>query len=197
MSLPPPSNPKPIDALLSAQDNMHAIISQVASEALLPNEYELGKPTAFDDGSGFYNTSVVITSKTERFSGSDTLYYRRVDVSALGLTVAPDNPKRHIERPMRVSDLNYPGLLDEVCLVLSLLKTEFTLAPVTDTSYGNDSTHVLTAKPDSLLYQGSLGVHLAVEAGTPTPDPSTPVSEREVRKVVPGFFTPIPVQPAS
>lgn len=172
MSLTVPSNPISINLSLSAADNFHALITQETIEPLDKSEYTLGAPTPWTGTPDFFNTEITITSNTERFSGSENLYYRRVDVGNKGVEAGLGF--KNILRPIRLEN-NERALVD-LCRVLGVKDTEFTLVPFTSGNTG--LTHKLKAKPESLLYIGELAVKLVVK----------PVGD--VLQAVPGFLMP-------
>lgn len=144
---------RPIRLERTAAENMLDIINAVAIEPMTYADFDLGKPMPHQDTNPFYNTSVVLTAKGNKFRGSDTQYYHRVDVGNKG--VADTDGTKYIGKAIRVEQSTPQGILQDICTVLGLKHTEFTLSSVANNPKYN---YKLTAKVDSWLYIKSICV---------------------------------------
>lgn len=153
----------PIRLDLTPEQNMLATINAVAIEPLTYEDFTLGKPTPHQDTNPFYNTAITLTAKGTKYRGLDTQYYHRVDVGNKG--VADTDGTKYVGKAIKTTQTTLQGILTDICNVLSLMPSEFTITSVSGNAKYN---YRITAKPNSLLYINSVCVKVQNNTATGT-----------------------------
>lgn len=160
-----------IDVNKTPLENMHVLIMSDALEEIPIGEYALATPVPYTElNDDYHNTSVVISSTTDKRIGEDTHYYHRVDIGNKGFKDVNTVESNIIARPFNITqdmidDVKnvHPNLSDNdailqlICADLGLVSSEFTLTAYSGSGY---PSHLIAALPSSYLYIGKLGVKI-------------------------------------
>lgn len=153
-----------IDKNLSERDNLHVLINKSMLTPLEVTDYTVDDITVIGDGD-FYNTSVVLNSATEKYSGSVTKLYHRVNISKLG-TLVDGNYLIGVNvlGAGALADETDESLTTKALAIVPLVNSNFTI-----TKDVAKNTFTLAATDSNLLYTGSITFRYVVSVGGTIP----------------------------
>lgn len=148
------------------KQNLVALIHESKALSLPENEINFGNPSVLEDNSPFDrnnpnkrnivpNTSIVVNaeSNSQQYIGSYTLRYRRIDLARQWLVLYGGNTVRYTQDTLdEVTDPKVKKFItDRVKYLTGSVNISANLQ-------GNRATVTLSAKPNSLVYVGSVAI---------------------------------------